>query len=433
MAAATHEEVTPPELAAAVPWIRVLCWATLTLEGFDIVALSASLPTILDTHHAGIGKAQATFVTTLTLVGILVGAIAVGPVSDRFGRRHSLMGSIALFSSFTLVVPWAATAATFGGLRFVAGIGLGACLPVALTMMSEVTPAAERARGTTMTMTGYHVGAVLTSLLALAVVPDWHWLFLIGGVVGCLVLPVMWVKLPETNQVTVRNERVARDAAPSTGRPVAKVPLSAVLRTPYARASITTWVASFMGLLLVYGLNSWLPTMMRSAGYALGTSLTLLLLLNLGGVVGLVLAGRVGDARGIRPSAIGWFAGATVLLAALSVRMPTLLLDVAVFLTGIFVFSAQVLVYAWIARVFPSTIRGTALGLAAGIGRIGSIVGPAATGALVTADLAYPWGFALFAVVALLAVAAMALSPRGLEERGSTLSPKAGGITLPRR
>ena len=329
------------------------------------------------------------------------------------------MGSIALFSVLTLAVPWAPDATTFALLRLVAGIGLGACMPAALTMMSEITPPSRRARSTTITMTGYHVGAVLTALAALVVVPDWQLLFVIGGVVGLLVLPVMWFKLPETNPLVA-----AKGAGAGAGRRRCRCAPSCRPRSRSPR--VATWVASFMGLLLVYGLNSWLPTIMRGAGYELATSLTLLLLLNLGGIVGLLVAGRVGDARGIRSSTIAWFAGATVLLALLSIRMPALLLDMAVFLTGVFVFSAQVLIYAWITRVYPATIRGTALGLASGIGRVGSIVGPAVTGALVTADLAYPWGFYFFAVVALLAVAAMVVVPRGLEERAEGPSSEAG-------
>lgn len=402
---ASPQRTAPVSTADATAWIRTLCWLTVTLEGFDIVALSAALPTILETKHVGIGPAEATFVTTISLVGIMVGAITVGPVADRMGRRFALLSSIAVFSVFTLFVPWAPNAAVFGLLRFVAGIGLGACMPAALTMMSEVTAQHRRARATTLTMTGYHVGAVLTSLLAIVVAPNWNLLFVVGGVVGLLVLPVMWFKLPETNPVLV-----AEDPAP-------KVPISDVLKKPFALVSIATWVASFMGLLLVYGLNSWLPTIMKAAGYALGTSLTMLLLLNLGGVVGLVVAGMVGDARGIRASAILWFGGATVLLGLLSIRMPTLLLNGAVFLTGLFVFSAQVLVYAYITRVYPPQIRGTALGLASGVGRTGSIVGPAVTGALVTAGLGYPWGFYFFCAIALLAVVAMVVVPRGMEAR----------------
>jgi MFS family permease len=332
-------------------WTRALCWATVTLEGFDIVALSAALPNILDSHHAGIGKAEATLVTTTLLVGILVGAVLVGPVSDRWGRKSSMMGSIALFSVLTLVVPLAPDVTTFAALRLLTGIGLGACMPAALTAMSETMPSDRRARDTTLTMTGYHVGAVLTSLVALAVVPRWPLLFVVGGVVGVVVLPVMWFKMPETNRRALVAEP---DRAP-------RVPVSAVLRPPFLLASVATWVASFMGLLLVYGLNSWLPIIMRQAGYQLSASLTLLLLLNVGGVIGLVLAGVVGDLRGIRASAVFWFLAGAVFLGLLSVRMPTLVLDTAVLMTGVFVFSAQVLVYAWITRSYPAEIRGTAL------------------------------------------------------------------------
>ena len=120
-------EATPPAVGSG--WTRALCWTTVTLEGFDIVALSASLPTILDTAHVGIDKAAATFITTISLVGILVGALMVGPISDRLGRKSSLLGSIALFSVLTLIVPWAGDVTTFAALRFFAGIGLGACMP----------------------------------------------------------------------------------------------------------------------------------------------------------------------------------------------------------------------------------------------------------------------------------------------------------------
>jgi MFS family permease len=270
-------------------------------------------------------------------------------------------------------------------------------------------------------MTGYHVGAVLTSLLAIAVAPNWHLLFVTGGVVGLLGLPFMWFKLPETNPVVG-----GRSVEP--GSEAEKVPLKAVLQHPFAIATVATWVASFMGLLLVYGLNSWLPTIMKAAGYALSTSLTMLLLLNLGGVVGLVLAGNVADRRGIRVSSVLWFGAAAVLLALLSIRMPTGVLNVAVFLTGVFVFSAQVLVYAFITHVYPPAIRGTALGLASGVGRVGSIVGPAITGALVANDLGYPWGFYFFGVVALIAVLAMVVVPRHLEQDLRTRSTaEAGG------
>lgn len=384
------------------PIAAVLCWLTVALEGFDLVALGAVIPTLLQTQHLGMDRPALTFAATISLVGVGVGAATVGPVADRFGRRLTLLACILSFSVFTALLPTAGTAISFALLRFLAGLGLGACMPVALTMMSEVAPPQHRAKASTLTMTGYHVGAVATSLLALAVTTDWHLIFYAGGFFGLALLPVMWFLLPESGHVTA-SERKPR------------LPLSTVLRGPYARASIGAWVGSFMGLLLVYGLNTWLPQIMRDAGYPLTAALNLLLLMNVGAVVGLLLAGWVADRSGIKRSVLVWFAAAAIFLAVLSIRMANpLLLNAAVFVTGIFVFSAQVLIYALITHLFASEIRGTALGLTSGIGRIGAIVGPAVTGTLVAAGSAYPWGFYVFAVVAVLGLLSVTVVPANI-------------------
>jgi MFS family permease len=147
-----------------------------------------------------------------------------------------------------------------------------------------------------------------------------------------------------------------------------------------------------MGLLLVYGLNQWLPTIMRDAGYALGAALAFLLVLNLGAVAGLLLAGPVADRYGSKVACAGWFALAAVFLFLLSVQMPLALTYLAVFVTGFFVFSAQVLLYAYVSRHYPTSGRGTALGWAAGIGRIGAICGPILGGLLLGAGPRRPLG-----------------------------------------
>ena len=167
-----------------------------------------------------------------------------------------------------------------------------------------------------------------------------------------------------------------------------------------------------MGLLLVYGLNTWLPQIMREAGYELGAALALLLVLNVGAVLGLLVAGQVADKIGTRRSTIAWFSTAALFLALLSVKLPGVGVYVSVLLTGMFVFSAQVLVYAYVAHVYPAAARGTALGAAAGIGRLGAITGPLITGVLLTAGMAYPWGFYLFALVAAIGAVAIFLVNR---------------------
>ncbi|MEV5149848.1 aromatic acid/H+ symport family MFS transporter [Streptomyces sp. NPDC052727] len=383
-------------------WTVVLCWITVLLEGYDLVVLGAIIPTLLKTRHLGMTAGDATTVATLSLVGVAIGAVLVGPLADRLGRRLLLIGSVVLFSVFTLLVPLAGSVTTFALLRLAAGLGLGACMPVSLTMMAEHMPADRRARASTLTMTGYHTGAVITSLLALRVTDDWEVLFYVLGVAGLVVAVVQWFRLPESEAFVRAKE------APGAER----VPFAELLKPAYLRAGIGIWVASFMGLLLVYGLNTWLPKLMNDAGYPVPTAVTQLLVLNVGGVAGLVLGGFVADRRGIKLTTLGWFAVSVGMLACLSVKMDSdLLLDTVVFLTGVFVFSAQVLVYAYVTHFYPASVRGTALGSASGIGRIGSIVGPSVTGALVSAGIGHPWGFYFFATVAVLAFLAVLTLP----------------------
>jgi len=129
-----------------------------------------------------------------------------------------------------------------------------------------------------------------------------------------------------------------------------------------------------------------------------------------------LVAGRVADTIGNKPSTIIWFVGATVALAALSIKLPGATVYVTVALAGVFVFSAQVLVYAFVGHLYPPAIRGTALGMAAGVGRVGAIVGPFLGGALVASGMAYPWGFFAFAGAAVLAVVALSTVPAHLED-----------------
>ena len=392
-----------------VTWAVVLCWVAVALEGFDLVVIGAVIPTLIETGDLGFTPASATTAATMGLVGVAIGALAIGALTDRFGRRVTLIGCVAGFSVLTLLIAASPNIAVFVTLRFLAGLGLGGCLPIALAFMSETSSRDRASAAVTRTMTGYHVGAVLTALLALVFLQEWGWdwrsLFVTGGVVGLLALPVMWLKLPESDAYLAVKEGIGT-------RPSAMLAVRQLVKGRYLRVSIGLWVASFMGLLLVYGLNTWLPTIMREAGYEVGAALTLLLVLNLGAVAGLFVGGVVADRRGNKPSVLMWFAAAAVLLAALSIKMEiTALLYLAVFVTGFFVFSAQVLVYAFVGALYPTDARGTALGFSSGIGRLGAIIGPSITGALVSAEIAYPWGFYVFSAAAVVAVAALSIVP----------------------
>ncbi|MFE3178008.1 MFS transporter [Amycolatopsis sp. NPDC059090] len=384
-------------------WVAPLCWTAVALEGFDLVVLGVVLPALLKDKAWGLDPNTASLISAVGLLGVAVGAFAIGPLSDLFGRRGMMLLTVISFSVCTLLCAFANGPWLFGVLRFLAGLGLGGVLPTALALITEYARIGRGGSATTVLMTGYHVGAVLTALLGILVLQrfGWQWMFVIGAAPALILVPLMVKFLPESKAL----ER-AKEARRNRN------PLGVLFRHGYGRATIAFWVTSFMGLLLVYGLNTWLPQIMRAAGYELGAALALLLVLNVGAVIGLLVGGRVADKIGYRRSAIVWFAAAAVFLALLSIKLPGASVYVGVLLAGIFTFSSQVLVYVYIARVYPAEARGTGLGAASGIGRFGAMSGPLVTGLLLSAGLAYPWGFYLFAVVAVIGALAIALVNR---------------------
>ncbi|WP_193069736.1 MFS transporter [Brevibacterium aurantiacum] len=391
-------------------WPAILCWLAVALEGFDLVVLGAVIPELLATNAIGFTPEAATLVATLSLVGVGLGAAAVGPIADRFGRRYTIIFCVLFFSIFTILVAFSPNVALFTTFRFIAGLALGAVMPGCLAYISEHNKSGKTGKATTLTMTGYHAGAVAISLLAVFYSHNWHLLFIAGGVAGLVLVPLLWWKLPESQEFV--EAQSSTTAAPKTG-------MAGLFVGRFKLVTIGVWAASFMGLLLVYGLNTWLPKIMADAGYEVSDSLVMLFVMNVGAVVGLVIAGWLADRHGTKPIVLMWFLLAAVFLAALSIPMTSqILLNIAVFITGVFVFSAQVLVYAFVSAVYPPTARGTAIGMASAVGRIGAIVGPFITGTLVTAGIAYPWGFYLFAVVAVFGFAAMAIVPKVVSAAG---------------
>ena len=415
-------------VARSVGWVAPLCWIAVLLDGFDLVVVGTVVPTLQSPEEWALSGPGTTFVITIGLVGMMIGALTIGTLTDVIGRRKALIGAVTAFSLFTLACAFAPNEAVFGILRFLAGLGLGGCLPTAIAMVNEFSRSGRSGRATTTIMTGYHVGAVATAALAIVVIPNlgWRWMFVIGALPALVLVPLMFKQLPESASWLAAHGRRA-EAEEVAGRygleledadapvaPHAGEGAGATIRTlftsTYLRNTAAIGVTSFMGLLLVYGLNNWLPTIMREADYELGDALAFLLVLNVGAIVGLLIAGRVADRIGARAAGIGWFAGAAVFLALLSIRLPIAGIYVMVFLTGCLVFSAQVLVYAFVSANHPPQVRATALGWSAGAGRVGAIVGPVITGALFTAGIAFPWGFYVFAVVGALGAIAFSLT-----------------------
>lgn len=343
----------------------------------------------------------------------------------------------AVFSLASVLCAVAPTPGVFGLGRFIAGLGLGGLLPATITMVAEYAPRGRGALIVGTLMTAHQGGGIMAGFLGLWTSgPDgWrvaYWICVIPLLVG---VPLVARFLPESMRFLIAKGRTEEARAladrydvelpdvaterPATGDRWSAV--AALFSGNLWRTTVLFWLASFCGLLLVYGVSNWLPTMMRGAGYELGSSLSFLIVINLGGIVGILVAGRCADRYGSARIATIWFAGTAVGVYLLGVHMALPLTYTVVFLTGMFLFSAQAMIYATVAGRSTDANRATAVGWVSGIGRFGAVFGPWLGGQLV-ASRAEGWGFTAFAVAAVLATVFVALT--GLLGPGQPTSAK---------
>jgi AAHS family benzoate transporter-like MFS transporter len=407
--------------------VLALCWLAVFFDGMDVNIYGAVMPHMLQDSGLGLTVAVAGTIGSWTTFGMLVGALTAGNVTDWTGRRPVLVCSVALFSVGSALCAVAGSTGVFGAGRFVAGLGLGGLMPLCLAMVMEFAPPRRAALTTGLLMTSYHAGGMVATVLGLTAAPSagWRWVFWAGVLPAVITVPLLLRLMPESPGVLLsRGDRERADqvadryglprptpvASPAAG---ARGRLDAVLALfrPESRwATPLLWVASFCGLLLVYGVSTWLPTMMKASGYGMTSSVSFLLVINAGGIVGMLIAGRAADRFGpVRVSAI-WFTLTAAGALLLRQHLPLGLTYAVVAVTGVWLFSAQVMVYATSNTLYRDSERATGLGWVTGVGRTGAVVGPWLVGALAS-NGSQSWGFTVFALAGVTGAAAIALVP----------------------
>ncbi|MCE0764653.1 aromatic acid/H+ symport family MFS transporter [Pseudonocardia kujensis] len=405
--------------------VVAICFAVVILDGYDLVVYGTVVPSLLQYTPWGLTAAEAGLIGSLALVGMAVGALSSGWLTDRLGRRRLVLIAITWFSVATGLCAAAPNPEVFGLLRFVAGVGLGGVLPSAIALAVEYAPRDRRQLYNSVVHAGYSSGGVICAALAIALLPvgGFRVMFAVGAAPWLLLFPIALKWLPESPAWLRARGRDAEAAAlaarhgialePAPAGPAPKVRTAEIFGR-YRRWTLLFALISFCGLLLSYGVGTWLPQIMRQAGYPLGSAIAFLLVLNLGNVIGTLViatvADRVGSKRVI-PLALGV---GTVCLVLLSFLLPQAVLYVLVAFLGFGAMGSQILVNGFVAASYPTRIRATGLGFAMGVGRLGGILGPYAVGLLIGAGVAFQWNFwffAAFALVAMLLVLALGRHP----------------------
>jgi MFS transporter, AAHS family, benzoate transport protein len=415
----------PPSTHSQRPLVLGICFATIVFDGYDLIVYGSTVPALLDYEPWGLTPQKIGSIGSLALAGMLVGALASGAATDRIGRRKVLLGCLIFFSLAMGGCAVAPTVEVFAACRFLAGLGIGGVMPAAVAMTVEWAPAGRLHRYNAVMFSGYSVGGVFAALLAVWFLPDrgFRPLFALGMLPLVTVVPLAWRFLPESRQF--------RNRSPGGGGRDRELVPRALFARPTLAASVLFPAASFCGLLLVYGLNTWLPKIMQKAGYPLTSSLAFLVMLNVGAVIGAVSGSAVADRLGARFVTAAGFLVAAVAVLLMSRGLSVGTLYVVVAAAGLGSVGTQILLNGYVASYYEAEHRASALGWTLGVGRLGAILGPTVGGRLLASSLGVNWNFYTFALAAAAGAVLVLAVPAatGAEEEAAPAAPDVGPLT----
>ncbi|OOR91900.1 MFS transporter [Moraxella caviae] len=418
---------------------QVLFWCLLIIifDGYDLVIYGVALPLLME--QWSLTAVEAGMLASSALAGMMFGAMIFGALADRIGRKKAIMLCTAFFSGFTFLGAFAPSPTEFAVLRFLAGLGIGGVMPNLVALTSEYAPKKLRATMVSIMFSGYAVGGIISALLGSFLVKDYGWeiMFYLAGI-PLLGFPLIWKFLPESVTFLVKDNQQDK-ARHIIGKllPSANLPANATLvlnEIPAQAASAQSdkkqsafvqlftegrafgtlmfWVAFFMCLLMTYTLSSWLPKLMLSAGYSLGASILFLFALNIGAMIGAIAGGFLADKFHLKPVIVTMCALAAVSISALAINSPPVILYTLVAVAGATTIGTSILLYSYLAQFYPLHIRTTGIGCASAVSRVGAIVGPVMTGAILAMNLPHAYNFLAIGIPALLATIAMAVLKR---------------------
>lgn len=389
--------MTTANVLDASPWtpFQIRSWIliaiTILFDGMDQNLLAATVPAL--SRAWSVDPRSFATVTALATVAMLMGSVIAGVLSDRLGRRWTLIGATLLYGVAGLAGAGAWGVTSMGATRFVAGLGLGAALTTAVVSMAEHTPTRKRGIAIASAMLGVPIGGIVTGAMGALLIPThgWQAVYLLGGVLPIVLAMLYILLLPETPAfLRLRDgrglaryfqkmgvpmpEEIAPGVAvvgPPRGSPL--VLLSPELR----RNTLLLWAGFFCSLLISYHVIAWLPALMARSGASDAMASASLSYLSIGSLTGGIAASFLVYFLGSRISMVGgaaasllvglWLAltfdaapsGATTLLV-----LPTLLIGVSIINT---------LFYTILPNVYPENVRGVGIGIGMAVGRLGAV------------------------------------------------------------
>lgn len=411
--------------------IFVITFLIAFFDGYDTAVIGYIAPSLLG--EWGIERKDLAPVLSSALFGLAIGAISFGPVADKIGRKLVLTVAVAIFSVGAIISAYVTSLEQLEILRFITGLGLGAAMPNAVTLLSEYCPEKKRATIVNTMFCGFPLGAAIGGFIAAWLIPNFGWrsTLIFGGVGPLILVGFMIFCLPESVRYLVAKNRptelirnILQKIHPSADKVESFIMIETnttvnnrksggigtVLSTHYRAGSVLLWISYFMGLVIFYGVINWMPVLFREINMPSGTATTVTGLFAIGGL-GAIFNGWLMD-RFNSNKLIAFLA----LLTAISVALIGVMVNVGmaaliaiVIFAGIVMNTAQSSLPALAAEFYPTQGRTTGVSWMLGIGRFGGIAGSFLVAQLVAMSLTIQQIFYVLGLPALVTFACLLL------------------------
>ena len=410
------------------------CFVLVALDGFDNGAVNFAAPVI--TKEWGVAMPAFASVFGAGLFGLMLGALSAGPLADRFGRKLVVLSSTLVFSVFALATTLVHSIDQLWILRFLTGIGVGGLMPNSIALTAEYAPKRIRATVVAIMFLGFPLGAGAGGWIGPAIIPSlgWQGLFLLGGLIPLILLPIAIFVLPESIRFLVNRGDRPNTVAALLNRLTAQrqfdgteqfamvadqhlpgFTVKHLLTEGRATNTVLLWITFFSNLLIIYYLSSWLPLVLRSSGVPLGDALRLGSLVSWSGIVSTLVLGPVVDRIGAPRVCTALYVLAAVFVFAIGLSgANVMLLAITITGAGMCIIGGQSFINVLSAVLYPTAVRSTGVGWALGVGRIGAIIGPVVGGMLLAAHFTPRNLFFMIAIPALVAALSMFILSRRL-------------------
>ena len=424
-AASVRAQLNSRQMSFAQWEVVLLCTAINMLDGYDVLVMSfAAAPVAADWQ---LDASSLGLLLSAGLVGMALGAIVLGSLADTLGRKRLVHICLTTVTIGMILSAFAQSQLQLLALRFVTGLGIGGMLATLTALVSEYSN--DKRRGICMgfLQSGYPLGALLGGMIAAQIIQfaDWRSLFLFGGALSAVLLPLVVVRLPESLDFVSKSGSSEADgvktrlllrfdlAEPQTSIADDLSQGAGSWRRCFTpsevrKNTLLLWSCYLALMFSFYFVVSWTPKLLVDAGLSTAQGISAGAILQAGGLIGALVIGLLGSRYEVNKLAAWFFMLSVVLILTYGwadAELTTLMILSA--MMGFFLIGAMIGLYTIGPALYDSASRVTGVGLAIGVGRLGAIAAPFAGGLMLEADLEVSLIYAVFAAPLILAAFAV--------------------------